>query len=158
MASILHVGDDLTFRIPVMERAGFSVCRTGCSVENLQKGVSSAPDPSALVFHADVEPIPSPVLNFANTLCSPLIFFDSAIVVQDHESFDLVIPVLTPPWAWLECLNAAIEYSKTIQNRSRQLLKEAAVTRSECQKLRSRLHRLRTYSLDIESIWRSEPD
>jgi len=157
-APILHVGDDLCYRIPVMERAGIAVYQTQCSAEGMRNAFSSNREFSVLAFQLDAAPIADTVLAVARTFCSPLILFENPGITIDADIFDLVIPNQTRPETWLRFLRLAIEDSRELHAYSRQLRKNTATVRSDFRDLRAQLRQNLASPIDLDRIWRGESE
>jgi hypothetical protein len=157
-APILHVGDDLCYRIPVMERAGISVYRTQCSAEGVRNAFGSNGTFSVLAFQMDAAPIPDPVLTVARSFSSPLILFENPGITIDPDVFDLVIPNQTRPETWLRFLRLAIEESRKLHAYSRQLRENTATVRSDFRDLRAQVRRNLVSPVDLDRIWRGESE
>lgn len=153
-ASILHVGEDLCFRIPVLKRAGLIVCQTPCSVEGVRSAFESHGHFSALMFHADSEPVPAEVLALARSSPSPLVLFDNPSVDHDEFDFDLIIPTLSPPGLWLQSLHVTMDQSAQLRVQSRALCAESAAVRGESRRLRARALSVLPTPIDVDLAWR----
>lgn len=155
-APILHVGEDICYRIPVMERAGLSVCRAPCSIDGVRSAFDSKGRFSALAFQVDASPIAETVLMVARSFSSPLVLFENPEVEYDPHLFDLVIPTQTRPEMWLRFLRLVIEDSRELHAHSRELRQAAAVVRSDFRSLQTALHKHLVSPIDLDKIWRGE--
>jgi len=154
-APTLHIGDDLCYRIPVMDRAGLVVRRTQCSVYGVQSAVRFNEKFSTVAFQLDAA-IPDAVLAAARPIAPSLILFENPSVTYDPEFFDLVIPNHTRPETWLRFLRLAIEDSRNLHAYSRQLREDTATVRSDFRGLREQFHRNLVSPVDLDRIWRGE--
>ena len=109
-AKVLHVGDDICHRIPVMEMDGIVVHRCACSVESVRALLKEEDSISAVAFNNDMFPPADAVVSTARELCdAPLILFDNALAECDEERFDIVIESPSAPSEWVKTLRQAIE-------------------------------------------------
>lgn len=165
-ASILHVGDDLCHRIPVMEYAGLFVVRSECSVGAIQHALVQDPKFSAITFHNGVYCPADVVVSTARTLSpAPLVLFEDATVDCDERLFDLVISPCTPPAVWLNSLREAI---LDAQNLAQSLIKlrrdcravhdESLKLRTESQRLRAETERIRRDPFNFNGSWADPTD
>jgi hypothetical protein len=137
-ASILHVGDDLCHRVPIMKSAGLIVDQSECGADAVHAALVQNQSFSAITFHNDAFPLPDIVVSTARTLSSaPLILFKNPSVCCDDGAFDLVIPSLTPPADWLKSLRAAIEDAHNLRRISMQLRQESMNVRFQTERLRA---------------------
>jgi len=126
-ATLLHVGHDFCHRIPVMEKAGFIVCRSACSIDAVRGALMPAQDFGAIAFENDTGPVANEVVSVARELfIVPIILFENPSVDCDERAFDLVIRKLTPPAIWLAALASAIEESRQMREASRRLRLDSA--------------------------------
>jgi hypothetical protein len=157
-ATILHVGEDICYRIPVMEMAGLEVRRAPCTVEGLRSALAENEHFTSLAFEVETGPVPEPVLSVARSQSSPLVLFENPTTECLADAFDLVIPHHTPPEVWLQCLRLAVAHAREQRDVSRQLREEAAAARSNSEQLREKVHRMLGSSVDLDRIWRMGPE
>jgi hypothetical protein len=121
-ATVLNLGDDLCYRIPLMERAGLHAVRAECSVSAVRKIFEQGDPFSAVVFHVDFTSGLVPIVAATRILSTaPLILFQNSFVDCDERLFDLVVRVQTPPDVWLKSLEDLIEGSRRLRQKSEQL-------------------------------------
>jgi hypothetical protein len=158
--TILHVGDDICQRIPVMEQAGFVVLQSQGALPALRSILSSGDALSAVVFHSDFTAPPDPVVRETRALSvAPFILFQNPTISCDEDIFDLVIPVLTPPAVWLKKLKDVIRQSRALCERAQQLGADCESVRSQSRALRAASARNRRRSIDPDALWRGKaPD
>jgi len=155
MSTILNVGDDPCYRIPVMERAGLIVVRTQCSVGALEDAFAVGTIFSAITFHTEVDGPVQAAVSSARRLCeAPLILFQNSSTRCDENLFDLIIPAQTPPALWLKSLQEAILKAHNIHKKSDQLQKDCASLRSASRELRRKSAQIRENLVDIDAFWR----
>jgi hypothetical protein len=152
--TILHVGQDLSYRIPIMEKAGLSVRRAPYSEEGIRDAFAGTDRFSALTFQLDSSAISTQVVRLARSRWSPLVLFENTVTEYDPLDFDVVIPSLTRPERWLSILHLAIEHSRRLLAYSSQLREEAIAVRAQSRDLRSELHRLLASPIDVDAFWR----
>ncbi|HEX5282579.1 MAG TPA: hypothetical protein VFW30_00535 [Bryocella sp.] len=117
-ATVLHVGDDICHRIPVMELSGIVVRRCDCSVDSLRALLKEEDSISAVAFNNDIASPADAVVSTARELCdAPLILFENGSVECDDERFDVVIEVPTAPSVWADTLRRTIEGSRGLRER-----------------------------------------
>jgi hypothetical protein len=126
---VVHFGDDVCFRLPVLKSAGYSV--TECySVELLSAALSQNPEAVLL----EEEPgLPTEAAAVLTRSCSAasLILFRSEVDRFTSGDFDLVIPSLTPPEEWLGEVAALILRSRSLHVHSQTLREESASLRQD---------------------------
>jgi hypothetical protein len=148
-ASILHVGDDLSYRIPVMETAGLTVVRSECAVPAVEHRLAQPAAFSAITFHCDAVPPDSMVVSATRGLsAAPLVLFQNPLIEGDAACFDLVIEAHTPPSTWVRSLKVAIENAHSLRRIAQALRLESRNTRSRAQSLQAAAARLREHPLD----------
>ena len=153
--TILHIGDDLCRRIPVMETAGFVVYQSEVKIPAIHTAFEREEDYSAVVFHNDIAAIPEDAVQETRSLSeAPFVLFQNPTVPGNEEEFDLVIPPLTSPDVWLLNLRELIQASRQMRQDTIQLRKDAAAVRSKSQELRLASARKCVPPIDPEAIWR----
>lgn len=158
-ATLLHVGDDICHRIPVMERAGLIVSRSEASMSAVQSALTPGDEFAAITFHNDVKPVSSEVVYIARQLSvAPIVFFENQSVDREDCEFDLVIRDYTPPAVWVPTLVDAIEQSRKIREISRQLRLDAAAVRSQSRELLRKLAEDCSRSVDLRKFWHADTD
>lgn len=157
--TILHVGDDLCQRIPVMQTAGFIVFQSECSIPAIHQAFEREDSFSAVIFHSDISAPPEPALRETRALSpAPFVLFQNPTVVCDNEPFDLIIPALTPPDIWLEKLREIVQAARELCERSQQLRLDCAALRSQSQAIRATSIRNRVSPIDPDALWRGDSD
>src|SRR5579862_1284262 len=158
-AAILHVGEDICRRIPVMEALGHVVYRSEPSVDGIRSALASGSSFSVITFHNDLVP-PSPkAVSTARSLSSaPLILFENPSVDSDERIFDYIIPAQIPPLEWLRSLGEAIERARMSKDVSQQLRAECADARATTRRLREAATENRVKLFDSDSMWHGEAD
>lgn len=156
-STILHIGEDVCQRIPVMETAGFAVFQSPCSIPAIHTAFDREEDYSAVVFHTDIAAVPEVAVRETRDLSeAPLVLFQNPTITCDEGEFDLVIPALTPPDIWLEKLRDVIQACREARERSMQLREDCAAVRSMSRALRARSVRNRVAPIDPDALWRHE--
>ena len=139
-ATILHVGDDICHRIPIMERNGLFVVRSECSIAGVRRSFATGDIFCAVTFHNDLFPVRRELVLAARDLSrAPLIFFENTLVDHDDELFNLVIRVPTPPEVWSRTLKEVIRQSRQIHEQSLRLRQECLTLCDESQNIRESL-------------------
>lgn len=154
VATILHVGEDFCRRIPVLERAGFSVRETKGSISAIERAFSDGDIFSAVTFHCDLVELPVAMVKTTRAhSTAPCILFANPALQLEETEFDLVIPALTPPGLWLKRLRDLIEASLRLHEQARQLRQDYAAARSKSGALRAQSARLRVSPIDADALW-----
>lgn len=153
--TILHIGDDLCRRIPVMQTAGLLVFHCKAEIPAVDRAFDRDEDYSAVVFHNDIAAVPEDAVRETRSLSeAPFVLFQNPTVASNEDEFDLVIPALTPPDIWLRKLQEAIQASRETCERSLNLRKDCAAVRSRSRRLRLKsLHNL-VPPIDPDALWR----
>ena len=156
-ATILHVGEDLCQRIPVMETAGLTVLQSETAISAIHSAFDQVDTFSAVIFHSDIAAPPEPTVQETRTLCeAPLVLFQNPAVSCDETDFNLVIPPLTPPAIWLQKLLEVIQSSRELCEHSARLGQECGAVRSRSARLRAESARNRRCPIDAEALWNGE--
>jgi hypothetical protein len=151
--SVLHIGDDLCRRIPVMETAGFVVYQSEVKIPAIHIAFEREEGYSAVVFHNDIAAVPEDVVNEARLLSeAPFVLFQNPTVPSNEVEFDLVIPSLTTPDVWLLKLRELIQASRQAREESIQLRQDCAAARSKSQELRLASARKRVPPIGPDAI------
>lgn len=157
-AALLHVGEDICHRIPVMEAWGFSVVRAECSAYGFREAYSGDRPFSIVTFHNDLEPPPTAAVDQARSLGSvPLVLFENPSVSSEEHDFDVIIAAHTPPEIWLQALQRTMEEARRICERSRMLRAECEEVRAKSQELRSINARNRMVASVSANLWSRDP-
>ncbi|MGH9561205.1 MAG: hypothetical protein ACRD3S_07095 [Terracidiphilus sp.] len=156
-ATILHVGEDACYRIPLLERAGVLAVRTECSVRAIENVFAAATTFSGIAFHNELSPTVCTVAVTARKLSTaPLILFQNTLTDCDEELFDLVVPVQTPPEIWLESLRETIRAARELKDASQQLRQETAEVRAASRRLRGKAVQNCVAPVDYDTLWRNK--
>ena len=159
--TILHIGNDICQRIPVMRSVSLAVFQAEDSIPAMLKAFAGGDSFSAITFHADISAPSSSVVWQARRLsAAPLVFFENPWVYYERSyfDFDVVIPTLAPPNFWLKKLHDVIEISRELRERSSQLRQECAIIRSAYQAIRAVSDRAVVNPIYIETLWRGKED
>lgn len=115
---ILHIGTDMCHRLAVLESAGYTV--TSCaSIASLRDALEEGDIPDAVVMTETDSVSPREAVRWTRSHARvPLVLFRET--QRNHSDdgfdfergFDLVIPVLHPPAAWLAEVAALIAKSR----------------------------------------------
>jgi hypothetical protein len=156
-ATILHIGEDVCRRIPVIQTAGFAVFQSEISIPAIRTAFDHGDTFSAVVFHSDISSPPELTVHEARNLSqAPFILFQNPAVICDETDFNLVIPPLTPPAIWLQKLVEVIQASRKLCEQSAQLRKDSAAIRTQSQTLRAQSARNRVCPTDPDALWNGE--
>jgi len=104
-STILHVGEDVSFRIPVIRSTGCVVVQAPQTVLGVERMLRPSPAFGAVIVHHDIRPISHELARALRRVTPvPLVLFDNPAYAADEKQFDLVIPALTWPDTWLEAI------------------------------------------------------
>ena len=155
--TILHIGEDICQRIPVMETAGLVVVQSEMAVPAIRTVFNRGDIFSAVIFHSDLSAPPGPAVCETRNLCeAPFVLFQNPAVQCDEADFNLVIPPLTPPTIWLQKLVEIIEASRELCEQSAQLRQDCAAARNKSETLRAASARNRVCPIDPDALWNGE--
>jgi hypothetical protein len=114
-ARIIHFGADNCHRLWVLKSAGYFIddCQ---SVVQLRTILQSGIDPDAVAFTESERFAPEEAVEVARSHSSaPLILFRETHNECAESAFDLVVPVLEPPEAWLNSVAALIARGRPVR-------------------------------------------
>jgi hypothetical protein len=117
-ANIVYFGVDTCHRLPVLERAGYSV--ENCySVLQLDAVLDSGRPAEAVLMTDHDGNLPQDAITLTHSRSvAPLVLFRDANCSYAETAFDLVIPSLTPPEQWLEQIASLLEKSRALRAQS----------------------------------------
>lgn len=149
-ARIIHIGADTCHRLPVLESVGYKVDHCG-SVAQLREALEESEEPEAVLVTESRQIRPEDAVSLLRAHSrAPIVLFRETQRSYAEEGFDLVVPVLHPPEAWLAEIAALIDqtrsyraFSGQLQNESKVLRQEAreAVSKSRTERERSKQER-----------------
>jgi hypothetical protein len=143
--SVVHCGEDICFRLPVLESAGYSV--TEChSVELLAEALTQNPEAVLLEEEPKVLVEAAVFLTRSRSTAS-LILFRSEVDGFETSDFDLVIPSLTPPEEWLNEIATLLQRSRAIRAESQVIREESLSLRQGSAAVRKAVSEERARSL-----------
>jgi hypothetical protein len=140
-ALVVHIGRDECYRVPVLESAGYKV--DGCSCVNELRQALKRLELKAVLVSESEGAVHQDMIHELREHCdAPLVLFGETLnrfaEPGDGELFDMEIPVLRPPGAWLPDLASLIahcqelrEQSREIQSQAQRLCEECAVAREK---------------------------
>ena len=135
-ARIVHFGWDTCHRLWVLRNAGYSIddCQ---SVVQLGAALRSGAHPDAVAFTESERFAPEEAVELTRSHSSaPLILFRENHSNFAESTFDLVVPVLEPPEAWLTSVAELIAKFQVIRAQSEALAKRSFVLRQEAAAVR----------------------
>lgn len=155
--NLIHFGEDICFRLPVLQSAGYAVADCH-SVEMLSAALSKGPEAVLLEEEPKLLVQAAAFLTRSRSTAS-LILFRSEVDSFTAGDFDLIIPSLTPPDEWLTEIVTLLERSRTIRMESQTLLKASSLLRQDSAALRKVVSEERARSIrersKNEHIWGS---
>lgn len=115
---IIQFGEDSCHRSMVLQEAGYSV--EGCrSVKEFRAALLSRESADAVVITDETGNLPNEAISVAKTdSLGPVILFPNSMSTYSESSFDLVVPVLTPPAKWLAKIQEKIQESRRLRMES----------------------------------------
>lgn len=156
-ANVIHFGEDVCFRLPVLESAGYSVAECH-SVELLSAALGQNPEAVLLEEEPKALTEAAAILIRSRSAAS-LILFRSEVDSFTAGDFDLVIPSLTPPEEWLSEIATLLERSHSIRMESQTLHRESSSLRQDSAAVRKAVSEERARSIRERSrnghIWGS---
>lgn len=106
--NILFVGDDLCARVHVLKSVGYTVADCACDADSLRDALAAS-SYDAILFHCMPTPPPRLLLDLCRALSNaPVVIFADTLSSFEVADFDVVVPGLCSPSAWLPELAAAI--------------------------------------------------
>jgi hypothetical protein len=111
-AKIIQFGEDSCHRSMVLQEAGYAV--KGCrSVKEFRAALHSRESADAVVITDESGNLPNEAISAAKTDSPlPVILFANSMGTYAESSFDLVVPILTPPAKWLAKIQEKIQESR----------------------------------------------
>jgi vacuolar-type H+-ATPase subunit F/Vma7 len=106
---ILTFGYDACHRWAVLRLAGFTihVCE---SISELRDQLMKRPDVDAVLMVEDIVSVPQEAITAARSYFSgPLVLFEAHVQAKNREQFNLRVPILSGPSAWLPQIEALIK-------------------------------------------------
>ena len=159
--SILHIGNDICQRIPVVRSASFAMFQAEDSIPVIRNAFAGGDSFSAVTFHGDISAPSSSVVRAARRLsAAPLVFFENPSVYYEkiYFDFDILIPALASPNFWLKKLHDLIEVSRELRERSIRLQQECEGILSTFQATRAVSAGVLVNPIDLEALWRGEEE
>lgn len=130
-SKVIHVGADTCHRLPVLESAGYRV-KVCVSIPEIEAALDAQEPPDAvLISEGDGTAQPKVVSLVRQRSSAPIVLFRETQREYSQAAFDLVVPVLDPPSAWLSEIAALIERSRKLMAQSQALQKQSADLRHE---------------------------
>jgi hypothetical protein len=143
--SFIHIGEDLCFRLPVLESAGYSVAECH-SIELLSAALGRNPEAVLLEEEPKVLTEAAAILTRSRSAAS-LILFRSEVDSFTAGDFDLIIPSLTSPEEWLSQIAGLLQRSRTIRAESQTLLRASWSLREDSAAVRKAVSEERARSI-----------
>jgi hypothetical protein len=143
--SVIHFGEDICFRLPVLESAGYSVAECH-SIELLSAALRHNPE-AVLLEEEPQSLIEAAAFLTRSRSAASLILFHSEVDSFTAGDFDLVIPSLTPPEEWLSEIADLLQQSRTIRAESQTLLKASSSLRQDSAAVRKAVSEERARSI-----------
>jgi hypothetical protein len=114
-AKIIQFGEDSCHRSMVLQGAGYSV--EGCrSVMEFRAALRSRESADAVVITDETGNLPKEAISAARAGSpAPVILFANSMSTYAESSFDLVVPILTPPAKWLAKIQEKIQESRKLR-------------------------------------------
>jgi hypothetical protein len=127
--SVVHFGEDICFRLQVLESAGYSVAECH-SIELLSSALRQ--NPEAVLLEEEPQSLIEAAA-FLTRSCSAasLVLFRSEVDSFTAGDFDLVVPSLTPPEEWLSEIADLLQRSRAVRAESQTLHKASLFLRQD---------------------------
>ncbi|HEU5403039.1 MAG TPA: hypothetical protein VFU86_16905 [Terriglobales bacterium] len=134
---VIHFGVDSSYRLPLLQNAGFEVVDCGTSVPRFHRAVRNHEVFAVAVSHNASRELPI-VEELRALKPVPLILFAGVDVSHGYPDFDLVIPSLTPPPNWLTQLSELLKKSKRVAEESAAIRAQSVTLRQQSAALRAK--------------------
>jgi hypothetical protein len=146
MATVIHFGEDICFRLPVLKYAGYAVEECD-SMERFSSLLRWNPDAVLLEEEPLVPVFEASSLARTQSSASLVLFRHAILGGVPHHDFDLIIPPLTTPEEWLTDIAALLERSRVIRTQSEALHRQSAALRQNSAAVRELTREIRDQSL-----------
>ena len=144
-ATVVHFGEDICYRLPVLRSAGYAVEQCD-SLEQFSTFLSSAPD--VVVLEEDPQVPLLKAISFTRARSSAsLVLFRHDIAMTLAEGCDLVIPTLTAPEEWLSKIAMLLERSCSAGEDSQALVRKSASLRQDAAAVKEMNREIRAQSI-----------
>jgi hypothetical protein len=142
-ANIVYFGVDTCHRLPVLQRAGYSI--ENCSSVLQLDAVLDAGHPAEAVLMTDHDGnLPQDAITLTRSRSvAPLVLFRDSDCSYAESAFDLVIPSLTPPEQWLEQIASLLEESRALREEPELLRSGTRMRQQEAVRLQREAAELR---------------
>lgn len=135
---ILHIGTDTCHRLPVFENAGYRV-ECCVSLVAFREALEDGEAPDAVVMTETDRVSSREAVRLARAHAPiPLVLFRETQRNYGEDGFDLVVPILHPPGAWLSEIAVLIEKSRRLQAESAELSRRSKQLRAEAAEVRAK--------------------
>jgi hypothetical protein len=144
-ATVVHFGEDICYRLPVLRSAGYTVEQCD-SLEHFSTFLAWGPDMVVLEEEPLVPLRKAISFTRARSKASVVLFrHDTGTMLL--EECDLVIPTLTAPEEWLVEIATLLEQSRTIRADSQALAQKSASLREGSAAVREMTREIRARSV-----------
>jgi hypothetical protein len=143
--SVVHFGEDMWYRLPVLRSAGYNVEQCD-SLENFSTFLAWGPE---MVILEEEPQVPlRKAISFARARSNAsLVLFRHELATPLVEECDLVIPSLTAPEEWLVEIATLLEQSRIIRADSQALAQKSASLRKDAAAVREMTREIRARSV-----------
>jgi hypothetical protein len=144
-AIVVHFGEDICYRVPVLRSAGYAVEQCD-SMEHFSTFLSW--DPDVVVLEEEPQVPLRKAISFTRARSSAsLVLFRHEMNTMLVEECDLVVPTLTAPEEWLNEIATLLERSRSIRADSQALAQKSASLREDSAGVREMAREIRARSI-----------
>lgn len=119
-ARIVHFGEDRFNRLGPLKEAGYSV-DTCCTLEDLRVALDSeVPVDAFTLGEGEDTQLDDAIVILRSGPTVPLIFFQGSTHSRNRSDFDLVVPLLARPGAWLAEIADLIDQDRALRSKTQQ--------------------------------------
>jgi hypothetical protein len=143
--TVVHFGEDICYRLPVLRSAGYAVEQCD-SLEHFSMFL--AWDPDVVVLEEEpLVPLRKAISFTRARSNASLVLFRHDLGTTLVEECDLVIPTLTAPEEWLVEIATLLERSRIIRADSQTLVQKSALLREDSAAVRELTREIRARSI-----------
>ncbi len=144
-ANVVHFGEDMWYRLPVLRSAGYRVEQCD-SLEHFSTFLAWGPD-MVVLEEEPLVPLRRAISFTRARSTAHLVLFRHELSSTLVEGCDLVIPSLTAPEEWLVDLATLLERSRIIRADSQALVQKSASLRQDAANVREMTREIRARSV-----------
>lgn len=134
---VIHFGVDSSYRLPLLQNAGFEVVNCGTSLPDFTRAIDSH-EVCAVAVSQDSSNELQVIKEVRSIKPVPVIVFARVGAPERFPDVDLVIPALTPPPNWLKQIAVLLQKSREIAEQAASIRSQPAALRQESAALRAK--------------------